>query len=58
MNNVIILEKQKTEAINAQIEEDEQLANAIQLSLVMESSLTNDSAHASSSRPFSASASM
>ncbi|XP_038883375.1 protein DA1-related 1-like isoform X2 [Benincasa hispida] len=49
-----IIEKHKMEAITAQIEEDEQLANAMQLSLVMESSLTNGSAHASSSRPFSA----
>lgn len=55
MNNVIILEKQKMKAITSQIEEDEELANAMQLSLVLESSLSNDSAHASSSRPFLAS---
>uniref|UniRef100_A0A9I9CRM5 Protein DA1-like domain-containing protein n=1 Tax=Cucumis melo TaxID=3656 RepID=A0A9I9CRM5_CUCME len=51
----LIIEKQKMKAITSQIEEDEELANAMQLSLVLESSLSNDSAHASSSRPFLAS---
>lgn len=49
MNHVFILERVKMESINAQMEEDEQIANAIQLSLVMLSSLANDSAHSFSS---------
>lgn len=53
MNNVIILEREQMKAIKAQVEEDQQFANALQLSIVMVSSLANDSAHASSSKAVS-----